>query len=86
MATEPGPGESLERNLEQLLERERFEPPQEFVENALLNDPKVYEEGEADPDGWWARSRPRSCTGSRNGSACSAGTTRPSPSGSWAAS
>jgi len=55
MATEPGTGESLERNLEQLLEQERFEPPQEFVENALLNDPKVYEEAEADPDGWWAK-------------------------------
>jgi len=45
----------LERDLEQLLEQERFEPPQEFVENALLTDPKIYEEAAADPVAWWER-------------------------------
>ena len=33
---------------------ERFEPPPEFRERALLNDPAVYERAAADPEGWWA--------------------------------
>ena len=46
-------GEDLEHKIEQLLEQETFEPPPEFAERALLNDPKVYEEAAADPVGWW---------------------------------
>jgi len=46
-------GETLEREIAELLERETFEPPPEFAERALLNDPKVYEEAAADPEGWW---------------------------------
>ncbi|MEK6230152.1 MAG: acetate--CoA ligase, partial [Actinomycetota bacterium] len=53
MATETGTGESLERDLEQLLEQERFEPPQEFVENALISDDSVYEQAAEDPVAWW---------------------------------
>jgi acetyl-CoA synthetase len=45
----------LERELEALLDQETFEPPEEFKSAALWNDPKVYEEGEADWQGWWAR-------------------------------
>ncbi|MDX6672312.1 MAG: acetyl-CoA synthetase, partial [Solirubrobacteraceae bacterium] len=45
----------LERELEELLGVERFEPPEEFRERALWNDPKVYEEAEADWKGWWER-------------------------------
>ncbi|MDX6650948.1 MAG: acetyl-CoA synthetase [Solirubrobacteraceae bacterium] len=45
----------LERELEELLGVERFEPPEEFREQALWNDPKVYEEAEADWKGWWER-------------------------------
>ena len=45
----------LERELEELLEVERFPPPDEFRANALWSDPKVYEEAEADPTGWWER-------------------------------
>jgi acetyl-CoA synthetase len=45
----------LERELEELLDVEVFEPPEEFREKALWNDPKVYEEAEADWQGWWAR-------------------------------
>src|SRR5690606_28709531 len=30
-------------------------PPPEFVEQALVKDPSVYDEAEADPEGWWAR-------------------------------
>jgi acetyl-CoA synthetase len=55
MATEPTTGESLERELEALLEVERFDPPQEFRERALLNDPAVYEEAARDPQAWWAK-------------------------------
>src|SRR3954451_12495093 len=53
MATETG--ENLERELESLLEVEKFDPPDSFREKALWNDPKVYEEAEADWQGWWAR-------------------------------
>ncbi len=49
------PGEALEREIAELLERERFDPPPEFAERALLSDPKVYEEAAADPEGWWER-------------------------------
>jgi len=45
----------LERELEELLEVEKFEPPAEFRANALWSDPKVYEEAAADPVVWWTR-------------------------------
>jgi acetyl-CoA synthetase len=45
---------SLERELEGLLEIEKFEPPAEFRERALWSDPKVYEEAAANPAAWWA--------------------------------
>jgi acetyl-CoA synthetase len=47
--------EALERELSELLEVERFEPPAEFRERALLADPVVYEEAAADPEAWWLR-------------------------------
>ena len=50
-----GHGEQLDRDLAQLLEIERFEPPAEFREHALLNDPSVYEEAARDPQAWWAK-------------------------------
>jgi acetyl-CoA synthetase len=40
-------------DLESMLEIERFEPPAEFRERALWNDPKVYDEAAADPEAWW---------------------------------
>jgi acetyl-CoA synthetase len=43
----------LEGKLEELLEVEKFEPPEEFRAKALWNDPEVYEEAAADPEGWW---------------------------------
>jgi acetyl-CoA synthetase len=43
----------LERELEELLEVEKFEPPAEFRANALWSDPQIYEEAAADPEGWW---------------------------------
>ncbi|HEX5989345.1 MAG TPA: AMP-binding protein, partial [Solirubrobacterales bacterium] len=45
----------LERQLEEMLGIERFEPPESFRANALWNDPKVYEEAAADPEAWWLR-------------------------------
>jgi acetyl-CoA synthetase len=55
MATKQATGESLERELEALLEVERFDPPDEFREKALWNDPKVYDEAAQDPQAWWAK-------------------------------
>jgi acetyl-CoA synthetase len=54
MATEQTTTEGLERELEALLEVERFDPPEEFRERALLQDPAVYEEAARDPQAWWA--------------------------------
>jgi acetyl-CoA synthetase len=47
--------ESLERELSELLEVERFEPPAGFRERALLDDPAIYAEAAADPPAWWLR-------------------------------
>jgi acetyl-CoA synthetase len=44
----------LEHELASLLDVERFDPPAGFREHALLSDPGVYEEAEADWQGWWA--------------------------------
>ena len=46
---------SLEQELTELLSVESFEPPAEFREAALLNDPAVYEEAARDPQAWWLR-------------------------------
>jgi acetyl-CoA synthetase len=56
MATEShaATGDVLDRELAGLLDVERFEPPAEFRERALLNDPAVYERAAADPQAWWA--------------------------------
>jgi acetyl-CoA synthetase len=53
MASEAGT--ELERELSELLEIERFEPPEEFRAGALWSDPAVYEEAAADPEAWWLR-------------------------------
>jgi acetyl-CoA synthetase len=45
----------LERELEQLLERETFEPPPEFRDKALWNDASIYEEAARDPVAFWER-------------------------------
>ncbi len=44
----------LDRELAGLLDQERFPPPAGFREQALLNDPAVYEQAAADPEAWWA--------------------------------
>jgi acetyl-CoA synthetase len=47
--------DDIERELAELLERERFEPPAEFRQRALLNDPAIYDEAGRDPEAWWER-------------------------------
>ncbi len=53
-ATSTGEG-TLESKLEGMLDTEKFEPPEDFKEHALLNDPSVYEEAEKDWQGWWLK-------------------------------
>ena len=44
----------VERDLEVLLKDEdRFEPPEEFVEQANFSDPAIYDEAEKDFEAWW---------------------------------
>jgi acetyl-CoA synthetase len=52
MATREG-SSNLEERLSELLEVERFEPPEEFRSNAVLSDPSIYEQAAADPEAWW---------------------------------
>jgi acetyl-CoA synthetase len=52
MATEEG---TLERELEDLLEQERFEPPDDFVKDALVTDTSIHEEAAKDPPAWWLK-------------------------------
>jgi acetyl-CoA synthetase len=46
---------SLESKLEEMLDIETFEPPEEFAKHALLNDSSVYDEAEKDWKGWWMK-------------------------------
>jgi acetyl-CoA synthetase len=52
-ATTRAGGGTLEAKLEAMLETERFEPPEEFRNQALLGDPSVYEKAGSDWQGWW---------------------------------
>jgi acetyl-CoA synthetase len=45
----------LERELEEMLSVEKFEPPAAFRARALWSDPAIYEEAAADPEAWWLR-------------------------------
>ena len=48
-------GEQIERDLEELLEQDIFEPPPAFRDKALIADESAYEEAEGDFEGWWAK-------------------------------
>ncbi|MGP0034118.1 MAG: acetate--CoA ligase [Solirubrobacteraceae bacterium] len=52
--TETVSAEGLEGKLEQLLDVETFDAPDEFREQALLSDASVYEKAEEDWRGWWS--------------------------------
>jgi acetyl-CoA synthetase len=43
----------LEGKLEELLQVEKFEPPEELRAEANWSDPAIYEEAAADPEAWW---------------------------------
>jgi acetyl-CoA synthetase len=45
---------TLEAQLEELLDQERFPPPSEFAEQAVVSDPEVHEAAERDPEAFWA--------------------------------
>src|SRR5438270_12581373 len=47
--------EDLERELERLSEQEFFDPPEDFVQKALITDDSIYEEAEKDWKGWWIK-------------------------------
>jgi acetyl-CoA synthetase len=53
--TETPTGEALERELAELLDVERFDPPEDFAPKALIRDPSLYEEAERDWKGWWRK-------------------------------
>jgi acetyl-CoA synthetase len=46
-------GTNLERELAELLELERIDPPEHFVREALIKDMSVHEAAAQDPVGWW---------------------------------
>jgi acetyl-CoA synthetase len=50
MAAEP---ETLERELGELLDVERFDPPADFVRRARVTDDSLHGAAEKDPAGWW---------------------------------
>ena len=53
--TDANAGEALERELEELLETERFEPPPGFVSRAQVADEALVAEAAADPVAYWER-------------------------------
>jgi acetyl-CoA synthetase len=56
MATEERTDEgTLESELGELLDQERFEPPEGFVKDALISDLSVHEEAAKDPAAWWLK-------------------------------
>ena len=50
---------SLEQELGHLLDQERFEPSEEFVQDALITDESEHEAAAKDPEGWWAKQAER---------------------------
>jgi acetyl-CoA synthetase len=45
---------TLESQLEELLDQERFSPPSEFASAAILSDSAIHERAAQDPEGFWA--------------------------------
>ena len=55
MATHVVNAEQLERELAELLEVEKFPPPEGFREHALVNDWSLHKEADRDFEAFWAR-------------------------------
>src|SRR3954454_2512136 len=51
MATE---GQTLEQQLEELLDQETFPPPEGFAEHAVVTDAGIYESADQDYEAFWA--------------------------------
>jgi acetyl-CoA synthetase len=47
--------EQVEQEIAELLDQEVFEPPEKFVERALIADESVHDEAARDPEAWWAK-------------------------------
>src|SRR4051795_3782389 len=47
--------ESLEKQLESMLDIEKFPPPDDFRKQALVKDESMYEEAAADLEGFWSK-------------------------------
>ena len=45
----------LEKQLESMLDIEKFPPPDDFRKEALVSDDSLYEEADADLEGFWSR-------------------------------
>jgi acetyl-CoA synthetase len=54
-ATTKASTEQIEREIQELLDQEMFEPPAEFAERALISDESIYEEAAKDPVAWWEK-------------------------------
>jgi acetyl-CoA synthetase len=50
-----GQSATLEQELGELLDQERFEPPEDFAREALIGDLSEHEAAAKDRTGWWAR-------------------------------
>jgi acetyl-CoA synthetase len=48
-------GATLDQELDRLMEQETFPPPDEFREQALVSDGSLWEEADADFEGFWAK-------------------------------
>ncbi len=53
-STKPS-SDQIEREIDDLLDQELFEPPSEFREKGLIKDDSIYEEAARDPQAWWAQ-------------------------------
>jgi acetyl-CoA synthetase len=53
MTTETKTGEALEQRLDELLDTESFEPPEDFAAEALVDDESLHEAAAQDPIGFW---------------------------------
>jgi acetyl-CoA synthetase len=50
-----GQSVTLEQELGELLDQERFDPPEDFVDAALITDSSEHDAAREDPQGWWAK-------------------------------
>ncbi len=55
MAKEETAGADLEQELRDMLDIERFDPPEHFRKQALIQDDSIYSEADSDPPAWWAK-------------------------------